>query len=90
MEESMLLKSMDEAPVALDNTSLFCHLMVEEFLMKKGMGDTLTAFREEWKSKPDEVPRLAFFICYQFNHASWNNISFICRWRWDSTGLTSH
>ena len=57
MEDSMLLKSslMDEPPAALDNMSLFCHLMVEEFLMKKGMGETLTAFREEWKTKPDEV-----------------------------------
>jgi hypothetical protein len=60
MEESILLKSMDEPPAALDNMSLFCHLMVEEFLMKKGMGDTLSAFREEWKTKPDEVNFLYF------------------------------
>jgi hypothetical protein len=55
MEDTMLLKTMDEPPVMLDSMSLFCHLMVEEFLMKKGMGDTLSAFREEWKTKPDEV-----------------------------------
>mmetsp|Transcript_17813 Transcript_17813/g.29774 ORF Transcript_17813/g.29774 Transcript_17813/m.29774 type:complete len:379 (-) Transcript_17813:219-1355(-) len=54
MEESILLKSTDE-PAQLDNMELFCHLMVEEFLMKKGMSGTLDAFREEWKTKPDEM-----------------------------------
>lgn len=54
MEESILLKSTDE-PAQLDSMELFCHLMVEEFLMKKGMSSTLDAFREEWKTKPDEV-----------------------------------
>jgi hypothetical protein len=55
MEETMRPKVVDEPPAALDNMSLFCHLMVEEFLMKKGMSDTLAAFRGEWKTKPDEV-----------------------------------
>ena len=39
----------------MEPMELFCHLMVEEFLMKKGLGATLAAFRDEWKNKPDEV-----------------------------------
>ena len=55
MDESAILKVMEEPPPQLDSMSLFCHLMVEEFLMKKGMKNTLDTYREEWKSKPDEV-----------------------------------
>jgi hypothetical protein len=55
MEESILLKSSEEAPAQMEPMELFCHLMVEEFLMKKGLGATLAAFRDEWKNKPDEV-----------------------------------
>lgn len=32
----------------------FCHMVVEEFLMRKGMTGTLNQFREEWQ-RPDEV-----------------------------------
>lgn len=32
----------------------FSTMMVEEYLMKKGLKDTLKTFRSEWK-RPDEV-----------------------------------
>jgi hypothetical protein len=41
-----------------DHFSIFCHLVAEEFLMKKGMQNTLQAFREEWKDRPTEVSRV--------------------------------
>jgi len=32
----------------------FCHMMIEDFLMQKGMQNTLQEFRKEW-DRPDEV-----------------------------------
>lgn len=54
-DSSLLLKIAENRPSDMDSMSLFCHLMVEEFLMKKGMSNTLEAFREDWKNKPDET-----------------------------------
>jgi hypothetical protein len=34
---------------------IFGYLLVEEFLMRKNLLNTLDQFREEWISRPDEV-----------------------------------
>lgn len=34
---------------------IFCYLLIEEFLMKKNLQNTLETFRDEWISRPDEV-----------------------------------
>jgi hypothetical protein len=34
--------------------TVFCFLLVEEFLMKNNMTSTLDSFRQEWK-RPDDV-----------------------------------
>lgn len=38
----------------------FCFLLVEEFLMKKNMTNTLNCFREEW-NRPDDVRKFHSF-----------------------------
>lgn len=39
----------------------FCHLVVEDFLMRHDMPETLRQFREEWK-RPDEVRLLLAYV----------------------------
>jgi hypothetical protein len=41
---------------------IFCYLLMEEFLMKKNLTNTLNEFREEWISRPDEVLNKIFFF----------------------------
>jgi hypothetical protein len=42
-------------PVSPDQLTTFCYMVMEEFLMKKNMVDTLDAFRNEWTTRPDDV-----------------------------------
>jgi hypothetical protein len=53
------------AAESLDQMTTFCYLMIEEFLIKKNMRNTLTSFREEWETRPDDV----------VSNLSWFNIS---------------
>ncbi len=39
---------------SMDPQLVFCYLVLEEFLMKKNMTETLKHFREEW-TRPDDV-----------------------------------
>lgn len=39
----------------------FTLMVIEEFLSKKGMKDTLTSFRKEW-NRPDEVRNFKFLM----------------------------
>ena len=32
----------------------FCHMVVEEFLMRKNLTNTLEEFRQEWSARPEE------------------------------------
>jgi hypothetical protein len=54
---------------------IFGYLLVEEFLMKKNLINTLDQFREEWISRPDEVftfpilpPLILLFRSQQISH----------------------
>jgi hypothetical protein len=42
-----------QAAVA-DTFDTFTHMLIEDFLMRKGMDQTLASFRDEWH-RPDEV-----------------------------------
>lgn len=38
-----------------EQIEIFSYLIVEEFLMKKNLLKTLTTFRNEWNTRPDDV-----------------------------------
>eukprot|EP01041_Mallomonas_annulata_P011555 gene11555-24167_t len=43
----------NSAKAEINHFDNFCHMVIEEFLMKKNMADTLEQFRKEWH-RPDE------------------------------------
>lgn len=46
------------AEITVDESyEIFCHMVIEEFLMQKNMKSTLSAFRSEWP-RPAEVRKL--------------------------------
>lgn len=47
--------------VSPEQLTTFCFMVIEEFLMKKNMSDTLDAFRNEWTTRPDDVRFVCFF-----------------------------
>jgi hypothetical protein len=48
-----------------EQVTIFSHLIIEEFLRKNQMAQTLENFQNEWKNKPDET----------MSHLSWINIA---------------
>jgi hypothetical protein len=48
-----------------DPITTFCFLVVEEFLSKQSMHQTLSTFREEWETRPDEV--ILFHLYHDFS-----------------------
>ncbi len=52
----MTSKTSPTGPLTPDNAHFdtFCHMVIEEYLMRKDMNFTLQAFRDEWKDRPEE------------------------------------
>ncbi len=47
-----------------DPMETFCYMMIEEFLMRKGMESSLQEFRTEWKRPSDEMSMLTWYdVC---------------------------
>ena len=46
----------EKSPAEKDKFSAFCFMVLEEFMMKKGLTNTLEAFRSEFPVT-DQVPR---------------------------------
>ena len=43
---------------------VFCYMMVEEFLMRKGLDSTLNAYRKEWRRPDDETSVFSWYdVC---------------------------
>lgn len=47
---------------------IFCYLLMEEFLMRKNLTQTLNQFREEWITRPDEVVHLLLYQLILLGH----------------------
>ena len=56
MSETAKLTANLPKPLTSDDESFdcFCHMVIEEYLMRKNMYKTLSEFRREWSSRPEE------------------------------------
>jgi hypothetical protein len=58
MNTNTFNQSQDLPQSSFDN---FCHMIMEDFLMRKNMGNTLTEFRKEWVRPSDEETMMSWY-----------------------------